>query len=100
MSPHNTMLYLLRNYGFYGGAGLYLLFLWYFCRKENRRILVNFSASPLVVVLAACLAQGIVGGHTGHYPMILTFGPVLFSLIGACWRAGYELDRQRKRICG
>lgn len=96
MSPHNTMLYLLRNYGFYGGAGLYLLYLWFFCRKENRRILVNLSGSPVCVILASCLAQGIVGGHTGHYPMILTFGPVLFSLMGACWRNGYEMDRVMK----
>lgn len=90
MDAHNTMLHLLRHFGFYGGLGLYLFFLWYFCRKENRRILTKSHNATVVVVLSVCMAHGIIGGHTGHYPVTLAFGPVFYALLGGCWRAGAE----------
>lgn len=90
MDAHNTLLHLLRHFGIYGGLGLYLVYLYYFCRKENRKILVANARAPCLVVLSTCLAEGIIGGHTGHYPVILSFGPILFALLGSCWRVGYE----------
>lgn len=98
MDAHNTMLYLLRHFGLYGGLGLYILFVWYFCRRENRKIMIENSDRHFILVLSVCLAQGIIGGHTGHYPVTLPFGPVLFALLGSCWRVGYESRLMGRRI--
>ena len=94
MSSHNTMLELLRQYGFYGGLGLYVVFVLCFCRKINVQFLFQQQKSCHVVLMATCLSQAAVGGHTGHYPVLLTFGPVLFSCLGACWRIAHESQRQ------
>ena len=90
---HNTMLSYIRFYGFYGGLGLYLLYLWYFCRKENRLVLVQCAAMPMCVVMAVCLAQGLIGGHTGFYVVSHAFSPVAFGCLGACWGEIHSLRR-------
>jgi len=93
VASHNTMLNLIRFYGFYGGFGLYFLYVWYFCRKENRMFLSCCSSSPVVVVMAVCIAQGVIGGHTGHYVVGVPFGSVLFACLGACWGEWYRWNR-------
>lgn len=90
MGSHNTMLQLLRRYGWYGGLGLYLLFVVYFSRRVNLKLLDFCNSGCAVILMATCLSQGVIGGHTGHYPVQLTFGPVLFSCLGACWRSYYN----------
>lgn len=96
MASHNVMLNLVRNYGFYGGVGLYLVFVWFACRKKNREYLVFPLECPTLSIMAACLAQSIIGGHTGHYPTGSIVGPVIFCCYGACWgelRYYYEKKR-------
>jgi len=93
VASHNTMLNLVRFYGFYGGFGLYLLFVWYFCRKTNRVFMSRYSYLPIVAVMAVCISEGVVGGHTGHYVVGVPFGSVLFACLGACWGEGYWRDR-------
>jgi len=85
VGSHNTCLNLIRHYGFYGGLGLYLLYVAYFCRKDNRLFLLANKENFGVVIMAVSIAEGIVGGHTGHYPTSVTFGPALFMLLGLCW---------------
>lgn len=89
VASHNTMLNLIRFYGFYGGFGLYILYLWFFCRWRNRDFMLRNKHSPLVVVMAVCIAEGVVGGHTGHYVVNFEFGPLLFVSLGACWGVDY-----------
>lgn len=93
VSSHNTMLNLIRFYGFYGGFGLYLLFVWYFSRRENRVFLTRYASLPMIVVMAVCISQGVIGGHTGHYVVGVPFGSVLFACLGACWGERYWKDR-------
>ena len=97
---HNTMLCYIRFYGFYGGLGLYLLYLWYFCRKENRLVLVQRAAMPMCVVMAVCLTQGLIGGHTGFYVVSLAFAPAVFGGLGGCWGELHSLRRQSHLRCG
>ncbi|MGN0854425.1 MAG: hypothetical protein ACI4R9_02765 [Kiritimatiellia bacterium] len=93
VSSHNTMLNLVRYHGFYGGLGLYILFVWYVCRKKNRLFLTKFSTMPIIVTMAVCISQGVIGSHTGHFVVGVPFGTVLFSCLGACW--GEQYWRQR-----
>ena len=95
VASHNTMLNLIRFYGFYGGLGLFLLFVLYFCRKENRFFFAKYSSLPIIVVMAVCISQGVIGGHTGHYVVGVPFGSVLFACLGACWGEGYWRDRTK-----
>lgn len=86
MGAHNTLLQLLRQYGFYGGLGLYLIFIAFFCKKDTTMFLSRNGQNPIVALMATCVAEGVIGGHTGHYPIQIGFSPVVFSCMGACWR--------------
>ena len=94
LSSHNTMINLIRYYGFYGGLGLYLVYVWCFCRKKNRLFMTNFSTLPVIVVMAVCISQGVIGGHTGHFVVGVPFGSVLFGCLGACWGEQYWRIRE------
>ena len=98
VESHNTMLNYIRFYGFYGGLGLYLLYIWCFCRKENRRLLSQCSSLPIIVVMTVCLSEGVVGGHTGHYVVSIPFGTALFACLGACWGELHEMRRRRVEV--
>ena len=93
MASHNMMLNQIRCYGFYGGLGLYLLYIYFACRKVDGLILKDVGGySP--VIMAVSLAEFVIGGHTGHYPVIPSVGSVIFMCIGACW-GEYYANRRR-----
>lgn len=98
MNPHNTALFLLWHYGLYGGFGLYLVYCIFFCRRDVREMLVLQSKNNTSILLSICLVQGVFGAHTGHYPVTLAMGPILFSVLGAAIRQGYEIKRWRANV--
>ena len=52
----------------------------------------------MIVVMAVCISQGLIGGHTGHYVTGVPFGTVLFACLGACWGERYWEDRIRSNM--
>lgn len=83
---HNVMLELLRSFGFYGGLGLYALYLCIFMSPRNIKILKVVKDPACLSICAVCVAQGIICGHTGQYVVQPDLGPINFVLLGACWR--------------
>ena len=85
VGAHNTMLDLIKQHGFYGGLGLYLVFIWFYCRKQNRRFISDRENGPMITVMAVCISQGVVGGHCGHYLLEMAFGIAIGCCLGVCW---------------
>ena len=73
-----------------------------FTQYQNAVIFLRNGANKEnfgVVLMAVSIAEGIVGGHTGHYPTSVTFGPALFMLLGLCWGINVRQSKE-KRIAG
>lgn len=95
---HNVMLNMIRYYGFYGGLALYVVYIWFVCKKETRGAFRELKQRPSVVVLATCIAEFIIGGHTGGYPLQPSVGIALFACLGACWGEMRDLHRRMRQV--
>lgn len=97
LMAHNIMLLLLQEYGVYGGAGLYLIYILLYSRREIRKSMAIDFGSPYTPIAAACLGHGVSGGFSGQYIMNVEFTFLLYSMIGVVFVHYYDLLQMRKR---
>lgn len=85
LTAHNTMLELWRQYGVYGGLGLFVCFAIIVSHKRLRMVLCEDACNWYGLLVAMCFGQVIGGAHTGQYILNLEFGFILFAALGACY---------------
>lgn len=102
IQAHNMLLELWRQYGAYGGLGLFACFAMIVSLKRLRVGLCENAGNEYGLLVAMCFGQAIATAHTGQYILNLEFGFFLFSLLGACygmfttrrWGYGYPVAYQ------
>lgn len=95
LMAHNIMLLLLQEYGLWGGAGLYLIYILLFAKKEVRLAMAMDRKSYYTPIAAACLGHAIMGGWAGQYIMNVEFSFLLYSMWGCVYI--HYLDKKKER---
>ena len=96
LQAHNTLLELWRQYGVYGGLGLFACFAVIVSLKRLRIGLCENAGNEYGLLVAMCSGLAICGAHAGQFILNLEFGFFLFALLDACYgmfttrRWGYE----------
>lgn len=98
LMAHNILLLLLQDYGWYGGLGLYLIYIALFTRKETHEIILKDNQSYYSLIGALCFAHGIIGGYTGQYVMTWEFSFILYGFLGCVFVRYYRLNEARYQI--
>ena len=89
LSAHNAFLELLRNYGLYGGGGMYLMYVLVVWVVWKRMPFMKFWSSEYAPLLATCFGHIYVGGQGGQYTILPVCSFVIFGLLGYCFRASF-----------
>ncbi len=80
---HNLLLELMRNYGLFFGAYIFLVFSFFLILGPGKFIRKTNSPNILLFILAAgSIGSALMGALVGQYPLLLTFSISLITLFG------------------
>ena len=95
LMAHNILL-LLQQYGLYGGACLYLMYVYLFSLKKIRLPMIWDFDSHYTPIAAVCIGHAVMGGFSGQYVMNVEFSFILYCMLGAVLVHANELSNQRR----